>query len=309
MGIARGTVRVLMSEGNRRPFKGSALTLGRQDIHISWRQFVDIAKAAKFGLPAEHAERNERQPDINVRKIDDRILFKMLGFDDVASLDVSSYENADLIWDLNKVISSEDLINKFDVIVDGGTIEHVFHLPNALFNIFKMLKVGGRVIHLSPSSNHIDHGFYMFSPTLFHDFYLANKFEINTIMLFRYNRRNSSRWVMMKYEAGSLDLGTGILDDQMYGIAVVATKTEASTGETVPQQRIYSRTGSEDSTTYRTDGRRALTRSRNGGPRTLAHSIHEKIKALPWLDSFCMELYLTYFHKVRGVPLDVVGRY
>ena len=276
-----------MSEGKRRPFRGSVLTLGRQDVHIFWRQFVDIAKAAKFSLPAAQAAWIERQADKSTQKLDDRALFQALGFDDVVALDVSSYENSDLIWDLNKVIPSDDLVDRFDVIIDGGTIEHVFHIPNALFNIVKMLKVGGRVIHFSPSSNFIDHGFYMFSPTLFHDFYFVNKFEINTMMLFRYGRwRQNSRWLMMKYEAGSLDLGTGILDDHMYGIAVVATKAEASTGEIIPQQGIYRRavSGSEDFNTYQSNR-----------PRTLALAIHDRIKAVPWFDRLCRESLFDVF--------------
>ena len=62
------------------------------------------------------------------------------------------------------------------MIIDGGTMEHIFHIPNVLNNIYRMLRVGGRIIHISPSSNYVDHGFYSFSPTLFYDFYQTNKF-------------------------------------------------------------------------------------------------------------------------------------
>src|SRR5207249_3920994 len=96
--------------------------------------------------------------------------FKALGFSEVAAMDYSDFESARYIHDLNSSEPPEHLLENFDVIIDGGTIEHVFHIPNVLNSIHKMLRPHGRTIHMSPSSNHIDHGFYMFSPTLFWDF-------------------------------------------------------------------------------------------------------------------------------------------
>lgn len=127
------------------------------------------------------------------------------------------------------------------MIIDGGTIEHVFHIPNVLNNIYKMLRQGGRVIHLSPSSNHIDHGFYMFSPTLFGDFYTTNKFEINSFQLFRYTPlHHVEPWEISDYVPGCLDkVSFGGLDDGMYGICIIATKTKDSTGDIIPQQGSY----------------------------------------------------------------------
>ena len=79
-----------------------------------------------------------------------------------------------------------ELKEAFHVVLDPGSIDHVFYLPNSLKNIFQMLKIGGRCIHISPSSNHIDHGFYMFSPTLFWDYYTENKFSLNSINVIQY---------------------------------------------------------------------------------------------------------------------------
>ena len=62
-------------------------------------------------------------------------------------MDNSDFEDADFIHDLNSVPAPKPLRDRFDVIFNYGTIEHVFHVPNALQNIHDMLKVGGRVIH------------------------------------------------------------------------------------------------------------------------------------------------------------------
>ena len=41
-----------------------------------------------------------------------------------------------------------------------------------------MLKVGGYIMHMTPSNNFLDHGFYSISPTLYYDYYKKNKFKI-----------------------------------------------------------------------------------------------------------------------------------
>jgi SAM-dependent methyltransferase len=162
----------------------------------------------------------------------------MLGFSSIHSIDVSNYEGAAEIFDLNSASVPTHLAGAFDFIVDGGTIEHVFHLPNVLNNIYRMLKVGGRILHVAPSSNHVDHGFYMFSPTLFVDYYTVNRFELNCVQVFRYTQQHASdSWELSDYVPGCLDpISFGGLDDSLYGVAVVATKREESTGNAIPIQ-------------------------------------------------------------------------
>ena len=175
--------------------------------------------------------------------LDDRELFKTLGFSEVLRLDYSNYEGADITFDLNSDSLPEELYNRFDMIIDGGTTEHVFHVPNLLRSVSLMLKPGGRIVHLLPSSNYMDHGFYMFSPTLFYDYYSANKFEINTIQLMRHSRQRSQEpsWII-EYTPDCFDTiaaeRSGDAGDS-YLIACIATKTEASTVGVVPQQGHY----------------------------------------------------------------------
>ena len=69
-----------------------------------------------------------------------------------------------------------ELEGRFGLILDGGTIEHVFDTRVALESIARMLRVGGRVLHTNPATNYLAHGFYQFSPTLYYDFYAANAF-------------------------------------------------------------------------------------------------------------------------------------
>jgi hypothetical protein len=243
MGIAKGAVKVLLKELSRRPFRGQVLTLGRQDIFISYDVLQKIAEEFGVELSKPESIMLSHKPELAAKGfISDDCLFQSLGFSTFKTLDYSDYESAHYIFDLNKSEIPEYLCEAFDVIIDGGTIEHVFHIPSALNNIYKMLRYEGRIIHLSPSSNYMDHGFYMFSPTLFENFYTTNKFEINNIQLIRHTQHpDDDPWEISNYQSGCLDNGVsfGGLDDGMYAIICIATKTKNSTGHIIPQQRIY----------------------------------------------------------------------
>ena len=115
-----------------------------------------------------------------------------------------------------------------------------------------MLKKGGRIIHSSPSNNHVDHGFYMYSPTLFADYYAANKWEFLSLKVFSYTpRQNTEPCLVYDYEPGSLDAFSygGFNDGRMLGIWCVCEKTENSSSDLIPQQGFYTKrwTQGEDS--------------------------------------------------------------
>ena len=82
---------------------------------------------------------------------------------------------AALVHDLNRPVP-EELWDQYDLIVENGTMEHIFDVRTTFANIIKMLKTGGVVFHLSPL-NLINHGFFNFSLTLFYDVYRNNGFE------------------------------------------------------------------------------------------------------------------------------------
>ncbi len=232
MGLARGAIALLLEEAKIKPFSGRIATLGKQTIYASNQEIRK--QFAKFGVyPAEPI-------DISGPVIDDVRLFRALGFETVHSFDYSDFEGADFVVDLNQHGMPSESIGAYDVVLDSGTLEHIFHLPNALANVVDLVKVGGRIVLLSPSSNHIDHGFYMFSPTLFSDFLGANRFMLDKIYVVRYSGDLNELWEAYEYEPGAWrDLHIGGLDGNPYAIFVVATRTERSTSNVVPQQGYY----------------------------------------------------------------------
>ena len=64
--------------------------------------------------------------------IDQRTLFQALRFDSVTSIDYSAYEGSSVILDLNAAETPDALHAQFDFVFDGGTMEHIFHVPNVL---------------------------------------------------------------------------------------------------------------------------------------------------------------------------------
>jgi hypothetical protein len=242
MGIARISVKLLIQEAQRRPFHGRVLTLGKQDVAMDQQELENIAQEFQFKLfSCPGIDPLASKP--HVRKLgylSDVFLFRSLGFSEVKSLDFSDYEGADHIFDLNQPNPLPDLVNAFDFILDGGTLEHVFHLPNALKAVSKMVRVDGRICHISPSRNHIDHGFYMFSPTLFWDYYHANRLDMNRFQMLRHNPAQTYPVNIYQYQSGCLDrVSYGGLDNAMYVIHCVVTKTAQSTDDAIPQQFSY----------------------------------------------------------------------
>lgn len=109
--------------------------------------------------------------------------FKVLGARSVRSIDASAYEEADLICDLNKPIDAS-LREKFDLVYDGGTLEHVFNFPVALQNCMEMVREGGRLFIHTAANNWCGHGFYQFSPELFYTVLCNdNGFEVERMVI------------------------------------------------------------------------------------------------------------------------------
>jgi SAM-dependent methyltransferase len=246
MGFTLPGAKIFMELGVSHPFSGRVLQLGRQDISFAQDVLEKAADQVGFQLlPAdpEPLVQNTFLPD-SPFVISDTYFFKRMGFNEVDSLDVSNFENPSIIFDLNLSRIPDKYNNAFDVVIDGGTIEHVFHLPNVLKNISDFLRPGGIAVHTSPVHNFYEHGFYMFNPTFFHDFYAVNNFEIVTSQLIRFdpnrNRSQFQRIFLLPRQRALQDLArVGSLDGRCYAIFFAARKTSESQGTIIPQQSAY----------------------------------------------------------------------
>jgi len=263
MGIPRGSARLLMREGRQRPFSGRLLQLGRSSVYFTGRQLEDWAHLDDFQLaPVAEPELSHDPRLAEAGCLGDRTFFRRLGFERVEACDIADWEGAEHIFDLNRDVPAE-LVERFDAVLETGTIVQVFDLPQVLHNLWRLLAPGGRVIHCAvPSNNHMDLGFYMLCPTFFADFYSANGWRIDSHLLCEYfaywhrGRLYSDRWRIYDYRPGMLDpLSYGRYGAAQAATFLVATKVEGATGDRVPQLGQYRRTWDEFARKEATDGR------------------------------------------------------
>ena len=110
-------------------------------------------------------------------------LFRLMGAKNVRSLDVSSYEQATDIHDLNEPLPAS-LMKMFSMVCDGGAIEHVFDAAQAFKNGMEMVRVGGHFVQVNVANNFMGHGFWQFSPELIYRMFSAeNGFNIKGVFL------------------------------------------------------------------------------------------------------------------------------
>jgi len=144
----------------------STLTLGRQNLFVSSYQLLKMLK--RYQVPLNISDDTFHKlickPPYPFYS---EPLFSILGAKEVVAMDNSNYEGASIIHDLNLPIPQE-LQKRFDVVFDGGLLEHVFNFPAAIKNCMEMTKVGGNIILFTVANNYCGHGFYQFSPELFY---------------------------------------------------------------------------------------------------------------------------------------------
>ena len=139
--------------------KGRTLGLGRHTFTIE-SQFAKLYEKALKTHGLEGKRFDYLQEDGYYET-----LMRKLGFGEIESMDFSDYEGASILHDLSKPIPKK-LEKKFDFIFDGGTLEHVFNVPVALSNVFRMLKPGGRFVSANGMNGFNGHGLYQFGPDL-----------------------------------------------------------------------------------------------------------------------------------------------
>ena len=159
MGLDLHSVQFLLRAHKQGVQFGSVLTVGRLKLDVFPEKVRQLLQ--QNGLPDEPF----RNPKPDSGFAED--FFRCLGAKNVETLDASAYEGASLVHDLNRPIPA-DWKGRYDVVCDGGTLEHVFNFPVALRNCMELVCPGGCLFLDSPGNNWFGHGFYQFSPELFY---------------------------------------------------------------------------------------------------------------------------------------------
>ncbi len=165
MAIEQPAFDILKSLAPRR-----ALFLGYPDLLLSEPMDAPLAKDAE-SIARWH---NWQGP-----VYDTDAVFGALGMD-CTYIDIHASRGPELIYDLNETINW--VAPKFDLVVDAGTVEHIFNIATAMFNVRKLCMVGGHMLHGNPISM-TGHGFYNLSPTFYADWARHNGDTIVTALM------------------------------------------------------------------------------------------------------------------------------
>jgi hypothetical protein len=158
----------------------------------SYVSLIDIVKNKKkyhdkkiltLGVLFPYVEKNKDISDLLINygvdvttpleKFSEHLFCEICGANSCDALDVSDYQGAKLICNLNLPID-KSYYDKYDVIIDAGTLEHLSNIPVAINNVFSLLRVNGIYDFGGPCNGWVDHGFFQFSPTFYKDMVFKN---------------------------------------------------------------------------------------------------------------------------------------
>lgn len=182
MGLGIGIIEMLSRERSYHGLGDDILLIGRQTIYCTPEQALE--KCAELGIDVSHVRVDDIAVDNvtanrtagfeNKRLITDVAMLRLLGATNVRALDHSSYENADIIHDLNLPLPDE-LKGCADLIIDGSTLDNIFNPAMALKNFAEMLRPGGRLFTFNTYSNH-SFPYTMVTPLWLLDYFVINEF-------------------------------------------------------------------------------------------------------------------------------------
>lgn len=146
----------------------------------------------------------------------------------VDSVDVSHDDQPTFIADLNEPLP-EWTRNRYDCVIDSGTLEHVFNVPVALESVRRALKINGIFLSAGQILNLTGHGFWSFSPEVLWRWSEANGFTNQQCYVRRIGPCSLLRKITVQARR-RLEL-TSVVPLSMY---FRATKSEDRVG--IPQQ-------------------------------------------------------------------------
>jgi hypothetical protein len=147
-------------------------------------------------------------------------------------VDINASRGLEIVLDLNQPAPAE-LVGRYDIVYDGGTMEHCFNVGQVMCNIADFARVGGFIIHINPI-NYYNHGFFNFNPTFYHDWYTQSG---NALVSPIYAMHGP----VLASQITALDPVAGYNPPQRSVMLVAAMKTSAGTPKW-PMQTKYLKT-------------------------------------------------------------------
>lgn len=160
MALDINSIRFLLAARKRGAKFDRLLTFGRLHLNVYPAKLAQILKEENLQFDPRSVSFLDGEPVAEP-------FFRALGAKEIVSLDISDYQGATLLHDMNLPIPSQHW-NQFDAVFDGGSLEHIFNFPVAIKNCMSLIKPGGHLFIHTVANNCCGHGFYQFSPELFY---------------------------------------------------------------------------------------------------------------------------------------------
>jgi hypothetical protein len=245
MGLTPSFLRLIIDLHKKVGFESPVLTLGNQDIYGSYEDLKNFFVEASYQyhepealLPHTSTYLRENMPERSQKFVHAKVFFEMLGIKEYYDMDKFDIDQPILKHDMNFPVTA-DLQGKFGWVIDSGTMEHVFDVKQYLTNMVNLTKQDGWVLHISPTSNQIDHGFYSFSPCLFFDFYKANGFDNFIAYILHVNFNNFFEPCRILEYSYGMYLGDLIDESKQIFVAFAAKKSKTLPQLNMPTQGVY----------------------------------------------------------------------
>ncbi len=159
MAISRGDLALWQQLKGRIPFRPSVLEIGE----ANW--FGDVSPSEVPGMDGSN-------PDLFA--LGKAFYRAVLDYSTIISIDMNGTPAA-LKLDLNQPIP---LKLQYDIVINSGTVEHVFDQRTLFQSIHDRTKPGGLMVHVFPVAGCTDHGFYTYSPCLIRELDRANGYRL-----------------------------------------------------------------------------------------------------------------------------------
>ncbi len=172
MGISSHIFRSLLKEHRQRPLRGRGLLIGRQSIFFTREGMLGIA--ASEGITLKDVALSKDTETRAGGEITDYELFASFCDLKMDALDVTAYENANIVHDMHEPVPSK-LHGQYDFIYNGSCMDNLFNPAEFLKNCSRMLKPGGRFLSIEHGSA-FPGGYLLYSPDFFLDFFAINNY-------------------------------------------------------------------------------------------------------------------------------------
>lgn len=170
------------------PAPGSLLDIGRSNVYDAepGRLTTWIAQrgagvpddwAAEFAVRSGFDEANNRRNTAFLGELCEKIGVHYRALDIIRGPGV-------VLFDLNRNTLPNSFIDRFDLVLNSGTTEHVLNQFNAFKAIHDATKPGGEMLHILPLAGHTDHGYVHYTSRFFFDLAGYNDYEILEVEYF-----------------------------------------------------------------------------------------------------------------------------